>query len=187
MEKFLLQVETFTNLSKQESIELIKLTKVKSYNKGETILRVSQSNRNLYFINEGYLKISFFKEDKEFVMKFFCPYEFCAVLDSLNSDKSSDYAIIALTDVNLIEIDFIKLNQLATQFHSVEKMISNISSMATKKMMSRIKELLETDAKERYLNFLGNNGTLLNIVSLKDLSAYLGISQVSLSRIRASI
>ncbi len=187
MEKFLLQIKNFTNLSKQESLELIKLAKKKSYNKGETILRVSQSNRNLYFIDDGYLKISFFKEDKEFVMKFFCPSEFCAVLDSLDSDKSSDYTIVALTDVNLIEIDFTKLNQLATQFHSIEKLISNISSMATKKMMSRIKELLETDAKERYLNFLENNGALLNTVSLKDLSAYLGISQVSLSRIRANV
>lgn len=187
MEKFLLQVETFTNLSKQESFELIKLTKIKSYRKGETILRVSQSNKKLYFINEGYLKISFFNEGKEFVMKFFCPHEFCAVLDTLNSDQTSDYAIIALTDVNLIEIDFIGLNQLATQLHSIEKLISNISSMATKKMMSRIKELLETEAKERYINFLEHNRTLMNIVSLKDLSAYLGISQVSLSRIRASI
>ena len=117
-------------------------------------------------------------------MKFFFKHEFCAVLDSLTTNQPSNYTITALTDVNLTEINFAEFNKLATQYHSFEKIISKISSIAINKMMNRIRELLESDAQERYLNFLENNSDLMHFLSLKDLPAYLGISQVSLSRIR---
>ncbi len=187
MEKLLKQINKLTNLNDDEISGLKNITKSKSYKKGETILKLNKINKKLYFINNGLIKVSFFKERKEFVMKFFHEHEFCAVLDSLTTNEPSNYSIKALTDVSLLEIDFLLLNKLAAEHQPFEKLISEITSMATRKMMSRIRELLETDAKERYLNFLENNNHLMKIVSLKDLSAYLGISQVSLSRIRAKI
>ena len=50
--------------------------------------------------------------------------------------------------------------------------------------MSRISEFLEYDAKKRYSNFLQHSSDLLQRISLGDLADYLGITQVSLSRIR---
>ncbi|OPZ15087.1 MAG: hypothetical protein BWZ05_02293 [Bacteroidetes bacterium ADurb.BinA245] len=52
--------------------------------------------------------------------------------------------------------------------------------------MKRISEMLEENATERYNHFLQDNGFLLQRISLGDLANYLGITQVSLSRIRAS-
>ena len=187
MEDVITQIKKLTTLNNQETSDLTNIMKTKSYKKGAKILSINQVNRNLYFINDGLLKVSFFNEDKEFVMKFFYKNEFCAVLDSLTTNQPSNYSIIALSDVQLTEINFASLNKLAAKHHCFEKLISVISAMATRKMMSRIRELLETDGKERYLNFLENNGHLMNLVSLKDLAGYLGISQVSLSRIRAKI
>jgi len=187
MEDFLMQINRLVTLSNEETIGLNSIVKAKSYKKGDTVLKINRVNKKLYFINDGLVKVSFFNESKEFVMKFFYKHEFCAVLDSLTTNQPSNYTIIALTDVSLLEIDFEELNKLATQYHSFEKIISTISSIAINKMMSRVRELLETDARERYLNFLENNSHLMYLVSLKDLSAYLGISQVSLSRIRAKV
>lgn len=187
MEDFLTHINRLVTLSNEETISLTSIVKTKSYKKGDVVLKINRINKKLYFINDGLVKVSFFNERKEFVMRFFYRHEFCAVLDSLTTNQPSNYTIIALTDVSLLEIDFEELNQLATQYHSFQKIISGISSMATGMMMSRIRELLETEARERYLNFLENNSHLMPFVSLKDLSAYLGISQVSLSRIRAKL
>lgn len=187
MKELLKQINRLTNLNDDEISALTNITKSKFYKKGETILKANHINKKLYFINDGLIKVSFFKEDKEFVMKFFYTNEFCAVLDSLTTNKPSNYSIKALTDVSLLEMDFSQLKKLAAKQQPFEKIISEISSRATRMMMSRIRELLETDGKERYLNFLEHNSHLMKIVSLKDLSAYLGISQVSLSRIRAKI
>jgi hypothetical protein len=52
-------------------------------------------------------------------------------------------------------------------------------------MMKRISEMLEENATERYLHFVKENPDTLQRISLGDLASYLGITQVSLSRIRA--
>ena len=187
MDDFLIHLNRLVTLNNQEINSLTNIVKTTSYKKGDVVLKVNRINKKLYFINDGLVKVSFFNETKEFVMKFFFKHEFCAVLDSLTTNQPSNYTIIALTDVSLVEINFAELNKLATQYHSFQKVISGVSTMATRMMMSRIRELLETEARERYLNFLENNSHLMHLVSLKDLSAYLGISQVSLSRIRAKL
>ncbi len=51
-------------------------------------------------------------------------------------------------------------------------------------MMKRISEMLEENASNRYNNFIQVNGDILQRISLGDLANYLGITQVSLSRIR---
>jgi hypothetical protein len=53
-------------------------------------------------------------------------------------------------------------------------------------MMKRISEMLEENATTRYRLFVQERGPMLQRISLGDLAAYLGITQVSLSRIRAS-
>ena len=184
---FLKRINKLVTLNDDETTKLSNLIKIKSYKKGEVILKLNKINKKLYFINDGLVKVSFLKENKEFVMRFFYKHEFCAVLDSLTTHQPSNYTITVLADVSLIEIDFAELKKLATQYHAFEKIVSGITSMATRMMMSRIRELLETDAHQRYLNFLEHNSHLMPLISLKDLSAYLGISQVSLSRIRAKI
>ncbi|MEF9476504.1 hypothetical protein OWR28_00925 [Chryseobacterium sp. 1B4] len=52
-------------------------------------------------------------------------------------------------------------------------------------MMGRISEMLEDDGKKRYHNFLKQRPDLIRRISLGDLADYIGITQVSLSRIRA--
>ena len=185
MQDFIKHLNNHIKLNSEEASLLTKIIDKKTYAKGETILNIGQVSRKLYFVSNGLIKISFFNEDKEFVMNFFSEQQFCAVLDSLLSKQPAQYKIITLKTTSIIEIDYNKLEKLATEYHNFEKITSLILSIATSKMMNRVRELLETDASERYSNFLNNNNHLIKLISLKDLSAYLGISQVSLSRIRA--
>ena len=187
MDSFIFQANKLVALGNDQVSQLIDISQVELYKKYDVILSKGQVCQKLYFINDGLLKISFFSEDKEYIMKFFYTNEFCSILDSLNTKKPSKYTITALTDASLLAISYDGLQKLAKQDQVFEKIISEVPSMATHKMMSRIRELLETDAKERYLNFLETNGHLMKLVSLKDLSGYLGISQVTLSRIRANL
>ena len=49
----------------------------------------------------------------------------------------------------------------------------------------KIKEMFNNDATELYLSFSKNNQHLLQRISLGDIASYIGVSQVTLSRIRA--
>lgn len=185
MKDFLNHINELSLLKDEEAFELINVLETKFYKKGDSVLKINQINRNLLFINDGLLKLSFYKEDKEFVMRFFCENEFCAALDSFVTQQRSNYSITALEDTHLIAVDYIKLNQLAEKYHAIEKLFRRITSRASINMMNRIREMLETNGAMAYSNFLKHNTHLINRISLGDLSGYLGISQVSLSRIRA--
>ncbi len=184
MKAFLQKINGLINLQENEISDLQKICTIKSFNKGDQILRINQINRHLYFINSGLVKLSFFKEDKEFIMRFFCEGQFCAALDSFITQKPSDYFITEIEDIELIQIDFESFNKLARKHHSIEHIFRLITSMATVNMMNRISEMLENNGTEAYAKFLKENKHIVNRVSLGDLSGYLGITQVSLSRIR---
>jgi DNA-binding Xre family transcriptional regulator len=53
-------------------------------------------------------------------------------------------------------------------------------------MTRRISEMLEENATKRYNQFMKENKAIAQRISLGDLASYLGITQQSLSRIRAA-
>lgn len=167
--------------------QLVSISVTKVYARGDVILRIGQPNRTLNFINEGLLKLSFYKSEKEFVMRFFREGEFCTALDSFLTQQPSKYTIIAIEDTHLTELNFTALDRLSQSHRDVEALVRRVSGMAIGNMMDRISEMLETNATERYLNFLDKNNHLINRVSLGDLSRFLGISPVSLSRLRSKV
>lgn len=156
----------------------------KQFSRGELILKQSTVCNKLYFINSGLVKTFFNNDDKEFIMRFFPERTFCSVLDSFTTQKPSLYNVIALEDTVLSYLTQIELELLCRKHHCIETAFRNLLSFAVTMMMKRISEMLEENATARYNNFLTANGNLLNRISLGDLASYLGITQVSLSRIR---
>ena len=187
MKELIERICEYSALDNNEIAALESISSKKNFQKGQSVLKINQTSRKLYYIQKGLLKVSFHNESKEYIMRFFYDNEFCAVLDSLFDEGPSQYEIVAIRDTTIIEIDYGQLTWLASKAPSFEKIISGISSMATTMMMKRIRELLECEGKQKYLNFLKENSHLVEYISLLDLSGYLGISQVSLSRIRAEL
>ena len=141
--------------------------------------------RDLYFITKGLVKLCFDSDGKEFIMRFFEEEVLFTDLESWNKKQSSEYKIIALENIEFITIPLLQFEQLCSKHHGLEMFYRRMMTRASLNMMDRIKEILEEDAKKRYSNFIKNHPTLLQRISLGDLSKYLGITQVSLSRIRA--
>lgn len=158
----------------------------KSINKGDYLLKRREVCKKLYFIEEGLMKTFFSNEEKEFIMQFFAEYSLFTVVDSFVSQTPSTYEIIALENSTVTYITWSDLQSLRNKHHCIEAAFSKLLSTATINMMKRISEMLEESATERYNHFLKDNGELLQRISLGDLSNYLGITQVSLSRIRAN-
>ena len=90
-----------------------------------------------------------------------------------------------MEDLEFISTPLLQFEQLCEKHHSLENFYRKLMTIANMNMMERIKEMLEEDAKNRYSNFVKIHPNLLQRISLGDLSKYLGITQVSLSRIRA--
>lgn len=173
-------------LTSEAADDLLGCLSEKSYEKGDLLLRKGQICTKLYFINAGLTKTFFSSDDKEFIMRFFPEYSLFTVVNSFETETPSVYGIMALEKTTVSCIHKSQLETLCRKHHCMETAFRKLLSIATINMMKRISEMLEENATERYNHFLRDSGHLLQRISLGDLANYLGITQVSLSRIRAA-
>ena len=185
MSDFISVFNRLSELTDEASDELRSCLHEKSADKGELLLKQQEVCRRLYFIDEGLVKTFFANEDKEFIMQFFPGHALFTVVDSFVTQTPSSYEIMALERTTYTYITVTDLQTLRKKHHCIETAFSKLLSIAVTNMMKRISEMLEENATERYDHFLKEKGELLQRISLGDLSNYLGITQVSLSRIRA--
>lgn len=167
--------------------ELNSIIKLKSIKKGEEIIKEGAYCRDIFFIQKGLVKFRFNSESgKEFIMRFFQEGQALTIIDSLIEKQPSLYEIIALEDTSYIAIPFLELEKRFQEHPELETFFRKLITKASINMMERVSEMLEEEAKNRYSNFLETNPTFFQRIKLGDISKYLGITQVSLSRIRAS-
>ena len=165
--------------------QLLKNAKTKTFKKGDYILKKGELCRYLFFINKGFAKICFVKNDKEFNMQFFAEHRVFTVFDSYLTQTPSNFMLIAIEDTNITLIPQKEVEKLCQQHHGIETFMRKLISVAAIRMMKRISETLEENATKRYNLFVKENHAILQRISLGNLSNYLGITQQSLSRIRA--
>ncbi|SDF65570.1 cAMP-binding domain of CRP or a regulatory subunit of cAMP-dependent protein kinases [Pedobacter terrae] len=157
----------------------------KRYRKGELILESGTVCKRLYFVDSGLVKTFFYTDTREFIMRFFAEGNMFTVLDSFVLQQPSTYAVLALEDTTITCLHYDDLNMLCQRYHAMETFYRKLLSLAAVNMMDRIGSNLEEKAQIAYHKFLRDFGPLMQRISLADLASYLGITQVSLSRIRA--
>jgi CRP-like cAMP-binding protein len=172
-------------LNKEATKDLFDVLKYKSIKKNDYLLKCGEVCRHLYFIDEGLTKTYFINKGKDFIMKFFSENSMFTVLDSFLSQAPSKYMVLALEPTTITYITHTELEALCKKHHCFETFFRKVISLALTSMMKRISETLERNATERYHDFVNGNPSLIQRISLGDLASYLGITQVSLSRIRA--
>lgn len=185
MNEFIKFCNQLSPLAEEATDEILKRLKTKTFQKGDYLLRSGEVCRKLFFIDNGLVKLCFAKEDKEFIMRFFSESALFTVLDSYLPQTPSAYEIICLETTIITSIRNEEMELLCKKYHSIETFFRKLVSLAALNMMKRVSEMLEENATHRYRNFVEENNNILQRISLGDLSNYLGITQVSLSRIRA--
>jgi CRP-like cAMP-binding protein len=185
MTGFMQFCDRLSPLDKAASDALLTRLKSRTVPAGDHLLKSGRICQHIFFIDQGLTKTYFTREDKEFIMKFFPENAMFTVLDSYILQTPSTYTILALEETTVTYIEKSDLDELCKAFHGMETFQRKLFSIASVNMMKRISEMLEENATARYNHFLKDYGPLLQRISLGDLAAYLGITQVSLSRIRA--
>jgi CRP/FNR family transcriptional regulator, anaerobic regulatory protein len=180
-------LQYFNKLSQLDPLatdDFLKNLKVKKFKKGDYLLNQGDICKNLFFINEGLTKIFFYRDDKEFIMRFCHENLMFSVFESYLTQTHSNYAIMALETTTVTTLNYDSMELLCKKHHCIETFFRKLISIATVKMTRRISEMLEKNASESYNQFISENNKILQRINLGDLAKYLGITQQSLSRIR---
>ncbi|WP_218973109.1 Crp/Fnr family transcriptional regulator [Labilibaculum manganireducens] len=152
--------------------------------KNEFLLQQGQVCNSLFYIDKGFCK-SFFEIDGAIKnTAFYFENEIATNIKSFESGQRSDSNLIACEPLTVIIFDKDKLFQIAKESIEIETLGRNcIRSFAAKQEeFSNLYKLYSPQERFEYLE--KNYPSIIQRVSLTQLSSFLGISRETLSRIR---
>ncbi len=179
-------LETFLPLSDKSKKAIEKICSSNSIRKNVELQPIGHTCKTIYFIKSGIARIYYFKDGIDIAEYFAFENNIIARAESLFTGKPSKKAIQVLEDSEIIAINATELFKLYNSHSQIERLFRLIFEAAYVDTIHRIESIQFCSAKERYLALL-HETELVKRIPLKHIASYLGITQVSLSRIRASL
>lgn len=181
-----------TTLRSQEALKrnivkelLEKISKVKWIRKGTVLFRQGELAKNFYFVKEGLVKAYYSTPDgKQFIKTFVQEGGFIASMQAIVSDQPSSFTAICLEDCQILETTGSKLLHAVSIDTEYLRMLNTLLLKLASKKERREFELLCLPPEKRYRLLCEQEPELVKRLSLEDVARYLGITPVSLSRIR---
>lgn len=156
--------------------------------KNEFIMRSGETEHALYFVESGVLR--YWVNDnrrEEITFWFSLTNEFANAYHSMMNHIPCEFNIQAMTDCVVWKIDsegfMTALNSSLTMNVMGRKILEDILTRKIKREIG----LLKMKPEERYKEICTKSKELLQVVPLKHLASYLGVTPQSLSRIRRRI
>lgn len=185
VESLLVYISAIHNISKEAEHALLAICSERSFKKNTDVQPIGHTCKTIYFVKKGALRIYYFKDGVDITESFEFENAIVARAESLFTGTPSRKAIQALEDSELIAIDANRLFELYDTFPDLERLFRKIFEDSYVKTVKRIENLQFYTPEERYSNLVKAQPDLLQRVPLKYIASYLGITTVSLSRIRA--
>lgn len=177
-------IAQFHELSESEWTAFAGKLQLKTFKKGEYLIREGQIENAIYFINKGSTRNYFLKDGKEFTVDFQFQGDFVTAYYSFITREPSSIFIEWLEDAEVVVIPHQALIQFYKEYHSGEKIGRLMAEFQYVKRLRKEMDFLSYTAEERYVQLMEKNPQLIQQISVKHLSSYLGIQPESLSRIR---
>lgn len=160
------------------------IAKQTAYKKGHILLCAERVEPKIYFIKTGVVRA--FAPLSEHEITFWFGEEGAVIL-SIKSYVESTLGyenIELLSDCELYELSMVDLEELYCRDLHIANWGRKFAEKEWLKLESRLVASSFLSAKERYECLLTNSPSIIQRVPLKYIASYLGITQVSLSRIR---
>lgn len=171
-------------MSKQAEQAISDISKTIEIKKNADLQSIGHTCKTIYFINKGIARIYYYKDGNDITESFSFENNIIARVESLFSGEPSRKAIQALEDSELIAIDATKLFKLYDRFPDIERLFRKIVEAGYVETVNRIESIQFHTAEERYSDLLEKGKNIIQRIPLKYIASYLGITPVSLSRIR---
>ncbi len=165
--------------------DLQNLMKLEHFEKNQKIHTAGSICDKIYFPQNGFLRAYYYKEDKDITAHFAGEGSSVAAIDSFIQRKKSRYNIEALEKCNAFTLSYQDIQELLAAHPVYEKYIRLFLEHIYIELAERIEDLVFNTAKERYEKLILKQPTLFQHVNLGHIASYIGISQETLSRIRA--
>lgn len=156
-----------------------------SYPKGHKLVSPDNHSKKVFFFEKGLGRLYYFKEGKDITHHFFAENSFSASIDSIFNSKSSPFGL-ELLEPSVIRIQtYPKLERFVNNSVSAEHFINILLIDALTTFSDKLHAIQFQSAPERYRIMLSKYPDIFSRAPLRHIASYLGITQETLSRIRA--
>jgi CRP-like cAMP-binding protein len=148
------------------------------------LLREGEIAQNLYFIKKGCLRLWFNNDGKDITFQFFFENQAVSSFESFLEQKTSMLNLESIEKTELVFLSKKDFDNLLSTYPRVkdgfyEVMLKRLSNYA-KLFLSRIKD----NPQKRYKELLESSPEIIKRIPQHYIASYLGITPISLSRIR---
>ena len=166
-------------------IHLSQILKTRELRKKDYLLRAGHICRTICFIENGLLRCFYIKGDTEICSWFMKEGDVIVSIESFFQQKKSYESIQALEDCTLHYIEYNELQEVYRQFPEFNFTGRVLTEKYYALWAQQLYGLRMQTAQERYTWLLVNFPELLLRVPAKYLASYLGITEVTLSKIKS--
>lgn len=183
--KLRIYFQQFVVLSDDDWMLLEPYLEEKVINKNELFAENGKTAKWIGFVIEGSLRHFYIKDTEERTTYFYFENHLVAAYLSCITNQPSLLSIEALTPVKMIVFPYQQLQSMFDQSKAWEKFGRLIAEYLVIGLEERMVDLLLLSPEERYGKLLkGNKNKIIQRIPQQYIANYLGITPVSLSRIR---
>ncbi|UEG51433.1 Crp/Fnr family transcriptional regulator [Mucilaginibacter daejeonensis] len=182
LKKFLI---SRVNMTEEDLTTVISYFRPKVLDKGDLLLKRGQIATSYYFLRSGGLRF-YYDEDHELTAWIVQPGEFFTEISSLSPERPTRFNIEAVEHAELYYISKKDMELLYKQLPAWQEFGRRTWEGMAIRMIDEIIRFQTMTVEERYLEFLKKPG-FMQLISVKQMASYLGITPNALSRIRKNL
>lgn len=178
-------IQQFVKLSDEEWEMFVPHIKERTIKKNDFMLREGQQGKELAYVVQGTMRHFYTCDGEEKTTYFYFENSLTGPYMSCVTGKPSLISFEALADTKLLVFPYAAMQQLYAQSHIWEKFGRVLAEYLAMGLEDRMVGLLMLSPEERYLQLLqSNKQKIIERIPQHLIANYLGITPVSLSRIR---
>ncbi|TDH24564.1 Crp/Fnr family transcriptional regulator [Segetibacter sp. 3557_3] len=178
-------IERFVTLSSEDWLLLEKALSIRTIKKNGLFATEGKKATEVGFLLEGNMRHYYTKDGEEKTTYFYFENHFVAAYISCITQQPSQLSIEALTDCTMLVFPYQTLVELYAISHTWERFGRLLAEYLAIGLEERMVALLMQTPEERYRQLLeGNKQKIIERIPQHLIASYLGITPVSLSRIR---
>mgnify|MGYP000147077011 CR=1 FL=1 len=173
------------NMLTDDEIKLIlDSTKIRSYKKGDVVLREGQVSKECYFILQGCVREYYLVDGEEKSTAFYTEGQPMTSFTSYPAKKPSKHFLVCAEDCVVTVGNDDLIADMCNKIPRLEPIIRHEVEKETGKVQEEMAKFITSSPEDRYKNLLEKRPELLNRVPQHQIASYLGVTPESLSRIR---
>lgn len=179
-------IKNIANLSDQTEEKLSQVFKREELSKGSFLYRQGEICQHIFYIEKGFARVFYYTESgKEITQWFFADNSFLTAVDSFYHHKPTMVYCELLEDSVIYSLKYTDMDTMLNEEHDMAKLAFHAVYELAKKLSEYIIGLKFQSAEDRYNALMNEYPQIFQRAKLGHIASFLGITQETLSRIRA--